>query len=86
MNEDERTISKLKMLLEDNKEMFEELDREQVSKAYFITGLAKTCAQDAIYQELYREHKWLEPLMLALVADAFDNAIEIQKELQNEDR
>lgn len=83
----DETISKLKkMLFEDGKEMFEELDREQVSKAYFIAGLAKACAENPIWEEVNERYKWLEPLMLILTSDAFDNAIEIQKELQNEDR
>lgn len=84
--DDKERISKLKELLFDDENARKELDGEQVSKLYFVAGLAQACVQDAIYEKVSNKYRWIEPLLLDIASKAFDNAIEIRKELQDEDR
>ena len=83
---DEKTNSKLREILFGNEEERKLLDEDEVSRLYFVAGLAKTCAEDPFYRKMSRKHEWLEALILALTSEAFDNAILIREELQNEDR
>lgn len=82
-------ISELRKILFSNEEerrLLDELDEDEVSRLYFVAGLAKACAEDLFYRKMSRKHDWLEPMLLGLTSNAFDNAISIREELQDEDR